>query len=118
LVTFDATVFNISSAYSTSTGRFTAPFAGDYIFNAGTGFPIGSGGAYGLLSLYKNGTEYHRGQEVNLPGNNDTQLGMAVLVRLAANDYVQIYVQSGAGGALQVGNTVRTYFNGGLFAKN
>ena len=107
-VVFNQTSHNIGNHYSTSTGRFTAPVAGRYLFS--------------LVAMAQN--DYFRGQiVVNSSGitqfrtdhdgaqdMNYMQATITVIYNLAANDYVFMQVDAGTAG----GNTAEMQFYGHL----
>ena len=107
-VVFNLTSHNIGNHYSTSTGRFTAPVSGRYIFS--------------LVAMAQN--DYFRGQIfVNSSGitqfrtdhdgaqdMNYMQATITVIYNLAANDYVFMQVDAGTAG----GNTAEMQFYGHL----
>ena len=90
-VIFDTVYHNIGSHYSTSTGRFTAPIAGRYLFcvvnnmgasaQADTFLTINGSNAVGVEhDPATGGTAYWLG------------LSIPVVLNLNANDYVQVYI--------------------------
>jgi len=99
-VVFDASVTNIGSHYSTSTGRFTAPVAGNYYFsfygmsphadstNIRCYFKI-NGAAHSSGQMY-GGVGYAGGT----PTNGYTHISMDTVLPLSANDYVNVYWQN------------------------
>ena len=97
-ITFDAEDFDIGSNYSTSTGRFTAPVAGTYWIGA----HLNSATPNRFLTyIYKNGVAFRRlGDAFNTVISTQN---VGNIVELAANDYVELYVNS-SGAALSVGS--------------
>jgi len=96
-VTFSATISNNNSRYNTSNGRFTAPIAGIYEFQASVLYRSNSAssvtnGEWGWIKngslvtgrgnayCYSIGTNYHQ------------QMVASCILTLAANDYVQLYI--------------------------
>lgn len=112
LITFDTKEFDTGNNYSTSTGKFVAPVDGYYQFNFGSGFTASAG--FCVLALFKNGAECKRGAEWVSAGSTDTELTGSAFIQLEAADEIQVYVQSPAANALQVGSGIRNYFNGFL----
>lgn len=85
---------NISSSYSTSTGRFTAPIAGTYCFSFNALKRTGAG----RMSLYKNGSYYGAGVSQTYQGTtSEIPIAATVIITLAAGDYVQVYLSIDAG---------------------
>ena len=119
-VPFDTKEFDTGSNVDVTTnkGRFTAPVAGFYQFNAGALFSVSADGQIFYISLYKNGVEFKRGAEVNTgqaSGNIETTLN--ALVQANANDYFELFVVSAAGTTgLYVGSPSNAfnYFQGYL----
>lgn len=87
LVTFDTVLFDTSSNYSTSTGKFTAPAAGFYFFTAQADLASALTGAY--ITIYVNGAEVKRGYPTNASTFGGTVSG---LLSLSSSDFVQIYI--------------------------
>jgi hypothetical protein len=113
VVNFDTKVFDTSSNVDivTNVGRFTAPIAGFYQFNASIGAT--AVGSYYLCSLFKNGSEFARGTQSNSTNNaSAVQSTVACLVQCAANDYIEIAFQGGGQGG--DAGAVNTWFTGFL----
>ena len=112
-IVFSAVKHNVGSHYSTSTGRFTAPVAGTYLFSATT-YGDKTGGL--RWTIRKNGSQYASGG-----GNNDCvphgfQDGVftsicTVVLQLAANDYVSCMTRVGFSVSVYGGHS---YFSGVL----
>ena len=95
VIKFQTVQHNVGSHYSTSTGRFTVPVAGFYVFHyAGFGFNGGQIVANGTVgvALRKNGTNYVMfvynliASSTGYPSSTGS-----VGLYLAASDYVDIY---------------------------
>lgn len=112
IITFDAEDFDIGSNFNTSNGRFTAPVAGTYLLT----FTAGCATANRLLMyFYKNGSAVLRGQDYF--SGVGSQASMSSLFQLAANDYIECYINTGSN-ALAVGSgSDRTQFQGFLVSK-
>lgn len=86
-------------AYSTSTGRFTAPIAGWYQFSSGITFNAGSGRVE--VDLRKNGTLIHPLTDfATATSAAQVTVGGSTTVYLAAGDFVSIYALSAIAGTL------------------
>lgn len=89
VVTFNNIEFNVGSCYNSTTGRFTAPIAGYYMFHA-----TGGNAANFYFDIRKNGTNIARAEQQT--GNFFHWLTVSRLVYLAVNDYVDVYASFGA----------------------
>lgn len=90
-VVFDSVQTNVGSCYSNSTGAFTAPITGNYLFCV---LGIGNTGTNGAWVWYINGATtgaatywYGSGYYANL--------GTSIVFRLTAGDYVSVVVTGG-----------------------
>jgi hypothetical protein len=92
---------NTGAHYSTSTGRFTAPVAGAYIFYGSVQMFNSGTSTYVDVTFYKNGTQYGiefvsgKVQSGGHYNDHHTQEGMAVIY-CNASDYVNIRATRGA----------------------
>ena len=109
-VPFETENFDTGSNYNNTTNfRFVAPVGGFYIFSFMVATVIG--GSDDVAAIYKNGTIYRWANETKGGGT-----GSPVLMSLATNDYIEIYV-SVDNLALNVGNAPqKTYFDGYLLS--
>lgn len=106
-VTLDAEDYDTDGMHSTSsnTARLTATTAGLYLvtFMARIYYGGGAGGTYSRTTIYKNGTTTIAGRQTILgTGSDALYTTVSALVALAATDYVQTYIQTGAGGGPMV----------------
>jgi hypothetical protein len=86
---------NTGSHYSTSTGKFTAPVAGTYLFNWHILSNGNQGYHYGYLE--KNGNIYVYAQQYNSTGvTTGSTTGGSAVISLAANDTVGYYHYGGS----------------------
>ena len=95
---------NIGSHYVNSTGRFTAPVAGRYLFTAGIWAQAGSDD-FVMISKNQTGT----GAGAHAVNSSATSGTVSVVLNLAVNDYVSLH----CGYAIQ-GSTPRNFFSGQL----
>jgi hypothetical protein len=87
-VIWNATLYNVGSHYSTSTGRFTAPVAGVYLLR--TDFRQDGNGSGYLDIVHSNGTRTRHEEGNALNGFHQT---LAAIYYMNAGDYV--YTQQG-----------------------
>jgi hypothetical protein len=93
--TFTNVLLNRGSHYSTSTGKFTAPVAGTYLFN----WHILSNGTQGYHYGYldRNGNIYVYAQQYNSTGvTTGSTTGGSAVISLAANDTVGYFHYGGS----------------------
>lgn len=88
-VIFETVNSNIGSAYNSSNGRFTAPIAGYYQFNA-----TGGNSTSFFYDICKNGSIYRRGER-GASNGGFVWVTTSVTMYLLANDYVSIIVNNG-----------------------
>ena len=108
-VIFDVAYSNVGGHYSTSTGRFTAPVSGSYLFYTTL---IKNGTAVARRRFEKNGTNILGGRELRMDsgqsyGENGT---MQATIYLNAGDYVTVAHTAGT----SYGTTNYDYFGGYL----
>ena len=99
-IVYGSTFHNIGNHYNTSTGVFTAPIAGRYLFTASCLFSYSSGG-YHRLNFKINGSVYNTYGETleNQAGPSYSSATISNIFTLNANDTVQ----------MQNGSIVPTY---------
>jgi hypothetical protein len=113
-VIFNSEDFDTANCYDTTAARFTPTVAGYYQINA-TVLSASGASAVGLVSIFRNGTEFKRGLQLNLAaGSLAFGLGVSGLVYCnGTTDFVEINVFfSGAGVTADTGGV--TYFDGFL----
>ncbi len=84
---------NIGSHLNTTTGVFTAPIAGKYLFTAG--ILTNASNARMEMFVRKNSSNYIAGNEVTGSGSNYGSPTISVIYQLAANDTADLYLSSG-----------------------
>lgn len=114
-IVFNNTNHNVGAHYSTSTGRFTAPTDGYYVFHIGCMCSGGTGDTQVVLS--KNGTNYfnNNGTGCGVANSNFEPYGFSVMVYLAEGDYTEAKFYSNNTSVAFYGNgTVWNHFAGYL----
>jgi hypothetical protein len=116
-VTFDTEEFDTNSSFSTVLSRFQPNVAGYYQVNSQVAFNALTS-TTNIIGLFKNGSEYKRGNRMQASGNN-TYLVLSSLVYMnGSTDYLEIFTFQNSAGAvsLEVSGAlianVNTYFNG------
>jgi hypothetical protein len=111
-VTFDTEDFDTNSNFDSSTNnRYVAPVNGFYQFNA-SATTNGSPGAFYTMALYKNGSVYQRGGELNASGS--AGVGYADFIQATAADFFEIYIFATSTIAYEVTAGAQPFFSGGL----
>jgi hypothetical protein len=108
-VPWDTVVFDPSSTLSA--GVFTAPIAGKYQFSASVGFENAVVGDRVLITLYKNGVEFARGQDDGAGGTGLSRI-FSGLLNLAAGDTVSMQAFTTGTTEQIVGSPAVSYFSG------
>jgi hypothetical protein len=113
VIAFDTALFDTGSNVDLTThkGRFTAPVAGFYYFNAGAGNSLATSTIMYCV-FYKNGSAVKYG-DVRTPTAANNILIVCGLLQLAANDYVEVAYIGGGGSTMKVGSS-GCYFDGFL----
>lgn len=113
---YDAKNFDTGSNVdiTTNPGRFTAPIAGFYQFNARWGTGSASSNINNI-ALFKNGSEVSRGNFLQYTSN---PMGNVVsdLLQLSINDYVEVFYSSNGNVVADVGSPYN-YFSGFLLSQ-
>ena len=110
-VIYNATTTNTGSHYNTSTGKFTAPVAGNYIFYA-SAYSVGT--TFSQNWLVVNGSRIIGTDWVHSSSNMSTGFW---LIKLAANDTVGFHAYNGAVSSATIAtNPEHTYFKGYLLS--
>lgn len=94
---FGTIVTNVGSGYSSSTNRFTAPIAGNYVISVQVApGNITSNNTWVATRIRKNGSiasGYSLGHVTNQNNNQYDTVGMTIILSLSANDYVDAIVE-------------------------
>lgn len=99
-INLDTEIFDTGGNFNNSTTyRFVAPVNGFYQFNAqaSTGATV----TLWIASIFKNGVEYARGNKSFVSGNFGSNV--SDLIKLLANDYIELFVIANATVALEAG---------------
>lgn len=108
--------FDTANAFDATTNyRFQPLVAGYYQINGAVNL-IGAAGNNYIVSIYKNGTEYKRGNQLSYNPAGNTQALVVSLVYLnGSTDYVELYGYQNSGSTQTSGaSSSLTYFNGFL----
>ena len=87
---------NTGGHFNTTTGRFTAPIAGRYKFDANIMHGITSGDYQIWICVNGNQSNMIRSNSMQSTGGNWKQTTVTGLLNLQANDYISIFVRSSA----------------------
>ena len=111
-INYNTAHINIGNCYNVSNGRFTAPVDGYYFFSWGT-IKNNINSTVTRLYIHKNGSVAYGSRHLRMDSGQDygDNGAMTVVIQLAKNDYVQIYL-----GAGQIYGVTQEYcyFNGYL----
>jgi len=116
-VDFDTEVFDTDSAYDPSTNqRFTVPSgkAGKYYIHGKIFYnDINSTDAFESIFIYKNGSEFARGQRrtVGTTGR-DATVSVSEILNLSVGDYIELYGNTNAGSGSLNGDSRLAVFEG------
>jgi hypothetical protein len=106
-VTFDTESWDNGGYHSTSsnTSRITIPSGKDgvYLFTANVVL-ANAGGTYRYIKIYKNGSAISLQNMNNLSGDV-AAMGYSMLVKLAATDYIEVFVLQDSGGSINTNTT-------------
>ena len=112
-VTCDTEEFDTNSNYDNSTNyRFTPTVAGYYQVNGSVHF-LNAAMNNVIVSLYKNGSEFKRGNRIYAAGVTFPAPIVSALIYLnGSTDYIEMFVYQDSGGTLSTETSLlyRTYF--------
>ena len=109
-VVFNSVSYNIGNHYNSSTGLFTAPYAGDYYFTAGLYNSAGANTSQ--IWVVKNGARGHTFVLSNAaPGYAESNMAGGGIIRLAASDTFGIAGWYDAQTVSITDNFYHTFFN-------
>lgn len=94
---YGSTLYNVASCYNTSTGVFTAPILGYYLFNAMALFSsLGASHNLGFLEFYFNGASIGTGSYYNVgamrDGGNNCSVNSSIIFYMANTDTMSVRV--------------------------
>ena len=98
-IAFNSILFNISSSYNSTTGRFTAPVSGRYYFHASLQAVTSS--ISNTINFYVNGVSVQymaNGWTISQPARGD--ISVSGILNLSAGDYVSVYATSSSSGKI------------------
>jgi len=108
-----STKHNIGAHYSTSTGRFTAPVTGTYYMYASVAWQSTNAATHGRLTLGINSsTDYYQNCAniyQRMQGGTYQRMYVTHVMRLNANDYVQLGVIQDSGGTMNLRNCMNEF---------
>lgn len=117
MVLYNAKNFDTGSNVDivTNKGRFTAPVAGFYQFNATIATTAAGAGTNIVIQLYKNGSAVYQGNNISATAGSNPGGVIATLLQVSANDYFEVFVLTGtAAKALDVTFNYNNTFSGFL----
>jgi hypothetical protein len=114
---FDTKLFDTGSNtdVTTNQGRFTAPVAGYYQFNAQILLTVGSTSRF-FIAFAKNSNEYIRSTDSGSSTTTIYGVNLSSLIQLAAGDFVEVNYYTAIASAVTVSTTIiqQTSFSGYL----
>lgn len=109
--------FDTANCFSTSTYRFTPNVAGYYQVNGAVAF-VNFISPATFIQVWKNGSEFFRGQRINTTTGEQVSVVMSCLLYLnGSTDYIELYCYQGSGSSQNIENNpagTNTWFNAAL----
>ena len=105
---YNTVLFDNTSSYSTSTGRFTAPVSGHYFFSA-HGISTNDRTIYDFTI---NGTRQNINALVDAPATGYAQCNISAMLQLTAGQYVSVYQVEGSTFSEDATNNTHNVFSG------
>ena len=90
-IIFGSTYHNIGNHYNTSTGKFTAPIAGNYLFTWAV--YRGDGDEDSAIHLFHNTTSKYEGRAASSGAGGYFTIGGSLVIALASTDFVHLQVR-------------------------
>lgn len=109
ILVYDQELFDQNSNYNPTTGRFTAPIEGLYLFSFTAVQTAPSVGPE--LSVYKNATVLYSNVAIGYAQQSYHTFGATVLAQLTAGDIIDVRWQNNNGQTVSIDRT-RSYFTG------
>jgi len=119
VIPYDTKLYDTGSNVDVATnkGRFTAPVAGFYHFNAQLAISPTVNSSVAFIDIRKNGSEINRGSRTVINGTDSLYLMISIELQLAATDFVEIGgFASATTQALEV-STALNWFTGFLVSQ-
>ena len=90
VINYSSVYYNVGNHYVNSTGRFTAPVTGTYLFTSS--FLSQNANTYMLWNFHRNNGVYTSGyhQSYNYGTGNDSQTTGAIIAQLTAGDFIDV----------------------------
>jgi hypothetical protein len=99
--------------YNNVTDQFTAPSDGAYLFSANVAFEACVDGRSVVIALYKNGSRYiDLATGYTNTANSPQGFGGSATIKLAANDYIEVYTYNNGAATYHSGASMWTNFSG------
>jgi len=120
IIPFDTKIYDTGSNLDivTNIGRFTAPIAGFYSFDACFNANTNNTNQTDCIALYKNGAMYVQGPFTQTPLTaSPVGSQISATIQLAAGDYVEVFDYATVTQLLRTGSPMQVWFSGVLVSK-